>query len=303
VSAEAKFPIQIERRDSNELLKLRPTMHILNQVNFGNCKSTFSERVEEYCKQRSKELCHPCHVVENITAAAMGGSIDKEGHVIYPANYHFVNGTMIVDEFRTNYQEKSEAIGSALALLEQERVSRQMARLPSKAQSSLKSPVRYKVGDGMIQFEGLRSNWIFLTAKHLKMNRSLTMEMLMSRCVPLELNFTYDDLESFDDNPDLLFKPIPTIKVPDLSQPIPNDKYLEIREFVRQGLETRGVPVSYFFRTVNDCVRAYTFTDFTFDEGLFNYIVACKSAFASRMDLAKHEAEMEQLFPGIGDSL
>jgi len=255
VSAEAKDFITVKRKSSEEPLLIRPTLHITQITPFGELKTTTANRIEKHIKEN--RAYHPYYKVSSVTAPAIAGSIDEKFKVIPPVCTNFQNGTVIVDEFKTNSTEKSEAIGAALDVLENEESSRAIARTPKKSLKSLaQAQIQYEVKDGRLHFWGLRCNWIFLTAKHLEMNRSLPMAMLLSRTVPIK--FTPSKLETID-----------------------NPSYLEIRDYVEKHLRENSVPPNYFFRTINDCVRAYVFSSYEHNWELYDYILKNKTMFVS----------------------
>jgi len=297
ISAEAQEFITVKRKSSEELLSIRPTLHVTQITPFGELKTTTAGRIEKYiCEHR---INHPYFKVSSVTSAAIAGSIDEKFRVTPPLSYNFLNGTIIVDEFKTNATEKSDAIGAALDVVESEESSRALARRP-------KTPIKSKAGDkiqveienGRLHFKGLRCNWIFLTAKHLEMNRSLPMAMLLSRTVPIKFDPSWEELKAIDDDPNLLFKPL-NLKLPELKT-IENPLYLEIRDYVEKHFSENSIPKSYFFRTVNDCVRAYVFNNYEHDWNLYNYILNNKTRFVSDIekqgkDLATLEALAESL--------
>jgi len=278
VSAEAKDFITVKRKSSEEPLLIRPTLHITQITPFGELKTTTANRIEKHIKEN--RAYHPYYKVSSVTAPAIAGSIDEKFKVIPPVCTNFQNGTVIVDEFKTNSTEKSEAIGAALDVLENEESSRAIARTPKKSLKSLaQAQIQYEVKDGRLHFWGLRCNWIFLTAKHLEMNRSLPMAMLLSRTVPIKFTPSWDELKAIDDDPDLLFKPL-NLKLPKL-ETIDNPSYLEIRDYVEKHLRENSVPPNYFFRTINDCVRAYVFSSYEHNWELYDYILKNKTMFVS----------------------
>lgn len=295
VSAEAQDFITIKRKSSREPLLIRPTLHITQITPFGELKTTTANRIGKYIQENRAD--HPFYKVSSVTASAIAGSIDEKSKIIPPLSAGFLNGTLIVDEFKTNSNEKSNAIGAALDVLEHEESSRAMARKPKKALvSSPTSQIKYEVKNGRLHFRGLRCNWIFLTAKHLEMNRSLPMAMLLSRTVPIKFTPSWSELKAIDDNPDLLFQSL-NLKLPKL-EIIDNAIYLEIRDYVEKSLRKNKIPPNYFFRTVNDCVRAYVFNGYQHDWDLYNYILTNKTMFVSDyeklgFDLAELEMQSE----------
>lgn len=171
--------------------------------------------------------------------------------------------------------------------------------MPKKPQeSNPNQKIQYEIKNGRLHFWGLRCNWIFLTAKHLEMNRSLPMAMLLSRTVPVKFTPTWDDIKAIDDNPDLLFKPL-DLKLPKL-ETIDNTVYLEIRNYVEKHLRGNSIPPNYFLRTVNDCVRTYVFNRYHHDWILYDYILRNKTMFVSDyekmgIDLAVLEMQSESM--------
>ena len=295
VSAEAQDFIKVKRKDSAELLNIRPTLHVTQITPFGELKTTTALRIGKYISESRKN--HPFFKVSSVTAAAIAGSIDEKFRLTHPLSAKFPNGTLIVDEFKTNATDKSEAIGAALDVIESEESSRALARKPQKPiKNSPDSKIQFEVEDGRLRFWGLRANWIFLTAKHLEMNRSLPMAMLLSRTVPIKFDPSWEELKSIDDNPELLFKSL-NLKLPELKV-IANSEYLGIRNYVEKHLRERNIPRSYFFRTVNDCVRSYVFNNYKHDWNLYEYILSNKTMFVSdiekqNIDLAILEALAE----------
>ena len=297
VSAESQHCIRVKRRDSKELLEIRPTIHIFQITPFGQLKTTLADRIGKYCKSRNN---HPFFQVSSITAAAMAGSIDEKFKVIPPLAAKFPKGTIAVDEFKTNPMEKSDAIGAALDVVESERSSRAMARAPkTPLEGFSKLGIEYEVANGILTFKNLRCNWIFLTAKAMEMNRSLPMAMLLSRCIPILFKPTLDDIEAIDDNPDLNFQPIP-FEAANIEEPIDNASYLEIRHHVRKNLKHEGLPANYYLRTVNDCVRAYVQSGYEHDFNLYDFILRSKAMFVSNYEknggnLAELEMQAESM--------
>ena len=125
VSAEAKDYITAERKSSEELLRIRPTLHVFQISPFGALKTTTADRLRSYCIGSREK--HPFLKVSSATAPSIAGSIDKKFRVIPPLNTDFLNGTVVVDEFKTNPAQKSDAIGAALDVLESEESSRSVA--------------------------------------------------------------------------------------------------------------------------------------------------------------------------------
>jgi hypothetical protein len=198
VSAEAQNKIAIKRKESEELLEIRPTLHVTQITPFGELKTTTASRIAKYIEEKREK--HPFYKVSSVTAPAIAGSIDEKFRVVPPLCAGFLNGTIIVDEFKTNSTEKSEAIGAALDVIENEESSRAMARMPNKEwKSTAGSKIHYEIENGRLHFWNLRSNWIFLTAKHLEMNRSLPMDMLLSRTVPIKFTPSWDELNAIDE--------------------------------------------------------------------------------------------------------
>jgi hypothetical protein len=231
LSAEAQDYITVKRRNSSELLSIRPTLHVTQITPFGELKTTTANRIARRIKEHREN--HPFYKVSSVTAPAIAGSIDEQFRVTPPLCTNFLNGTIVVDEFKTNSTEKSDAIGAALDVIENEESSRATARKPKKSlESPPESKIQYEIKNGRLRFWGLRCNWIFLTAKHLEMNRSLPMAMLLSRTVPIKFNPSWEELKAIDDNPDLLFKPM-NLKLPKL-ETMDNTTYLEIRDFVEK---------------------------------------------------------------------
>lgn len=295
VSAEAQDFITIERKNSSEQLLIRPTLHVTQITPFGELKTTTANRIDKYIKGFRQG--HPFYKVSSVTAPAIAGSIDEQFRVTPPLCTNFLNGTIVVDEFKTNSTEKSDAIGAALDVIENEESSRATARKPKKSlKSSPESKIQYEIKNGRLHFWGLRCNWIFLTAKHLEMNRSLPMAMLLSRTVPIKFSPSWEELKAIDDNPDLLFRPL-SLQLPKL-ETIDNATYIEIRDFVEKHLRANSVPPNYFLRTVNDCVRVYVFNGYTHDWSLYGYILTNKTMFVSDyeklgIDLAELEMQSE----------
>lgn len=285
LSAESKEYITVRRKNSNELLKIRPTIHISQITPFGDLKTTTANRMIDYLTSANPE--HKYYKVSNVTAAAIAGSIDEKGNITYPLNTHFINGTIFIDEFKTGNNEKSDAIGCMLDVLETEESSRATARLPKNPiTENLSKEVECEVAEGRISFKGLRSNWFFFTAKNLKMNREPSMAMLISRTIPIFFNPTYDTLDAIDDNPDLLFKQL-NLKMPKF-EPIDNDVYIELRTYTKTFLTENDIPQSYYFRTVNDLVRCYVMNNYQHDWSLYEYILKGKKMFAlNNTDLLK----------------
>ena len=235
VSAEAEYSIIVKRKSSEEPLEIRPTLHVFQITPFGLTKTTLAQRIAKYCSTLEN---HPYYKVSGVTSAAIAGSVDEKFRVIPPLCTEYYNGTIIVDEFNTSPIERSSAIGAALDVLESEESSRAMARKPTKPLMNLKGKVKYEVANGRIHFWGLRSNWIFLSAKQLQMNRSQPMAMLLSRTVPICFRPSWTQLEAIDDDPSLLFKPL-NLKVPK-QEAIDNSTYVYIRGYVRKYLETEN---------------------------------------------------------------
>jgi hypothetical protein len=287
----------VKRINSQELLSIRPTLHITQITPFGELKTTTANRINRYIKDCRPS--HPFYKVSSVTAPAIAGSIDEKSRVTPPLCTNFLNGTIIVDEFKTNSTEKSDAIGAALDVIENEESSRATARKPKKPLMSLEqSKIQYEIAEGRIHFWGLRCNWIFLTAKHLEMNRSLPMAMLLSRTVPVKFSPSWEELKAIDDDPDLLFRPL-NLKLPKL-ETIDNATYIEVRDFVEKHLRRDCVPPNYFFRTVNDCVRVYVFNGYAHDWNLYEYILVNKTMFVSDyekigIDLAALEMQSESM--------
>ena len=297
VSAEAQNYITVKRKNSSELLEIRPTLHITQITPFGELKTTTANRIDKYIKEN--RVNHPFYKVSSVTAPAIAGSIDEKFRVTPPLCTNFLNGTVIVDEFKTNSTEKSDAIGAALDVIENEESSRATARQPKKPMKSTpETKIQYEIKNGRLHFWGLRCNWIFLTAKHLEMNRSLPMAMLLSRTVPIKFSPSWEQLKAIDDNPNLLFEPL-SLQLPKL-ETIANDSYLQIRDYVEKYLRSNSVPPNYFLRTVNDCVRAYVFNNYQHDWSLYDYILTNKTMFVSDyertgMDLAELEMQSESM--------
>jgi hypothetical protein len=297
VSAEAQDYISVKRKNSAEPLLIRPTLHITQITPFGELKTTTANRIGKYIKD--SRLNHPFYKVSSVTAPAIAGSIDEQFRVTPPLCTNFLNGTVVVDEFKTNSTEKSDAIGAALDVVENEESSRATARKPKKPlMSSPETKIQYEIKNGRLHFWGLRCNWIFLTAKHLEMNRSLPMAMLLSRTVATKFSPSWEELEAIDDDPDLLFNPL-NLQLPKLES-IDNSTYLEIRGHVKKFLRQNSVPQNYFFRTVNDCIRAYVFNCYQHDWSIYDYILANKTMFVSEyekigIDLAELEMQAESM--------
>jgi hypothetical protein len=277
LSTESKENIVVQRKNSEEVLKIRPTIHIAQITPFGDLKTTSANRMMEYLASTKSDP--KCHKVSNATAPAVAGSIDEKGRITYPLNANFKNGTIFIDEFKTGNNEKSDVIGCMLDVLENEECSRVTARLPKKSEKSRAgAEVEYEVAGGRIWFKGLRSNWIFFTAKNLKMNREPSMAMLVSRTIPILFNPTWDELDAIDDNPDLLFKGL-NLRLPKF-ETIDNNTYQEIRRYVRKYLTENLVPQSYYFRTVCDLIRCYVMNGFQHNWDLYQYVLAGKKMFA-----------------------
>lgn len=297
VSAESRHCITVKRRVSEEPLEIRPTIHIFQITPFGQLKTTLADRIGRYCKRREN---HPYFQVSSITAPAMAGSIDERFKVIPPLAAKFPNGTIAVDEFKTNPMEKSDAIGAALDVVESERSSRAMARAPKTPLKGLSEQgIEYEVANGILTFKNLRCNWIFLTAKAMEMNRSLPMAMLLSRCIPVLFRPSLDEIDKIDDNPDLNFEPL-NLKAIDVEEPMDSASYLKIREYVRSNMKLGGLPANYYLRTVNDCVRAYVQSGYEDDFGLYDFILKSKATFVSNYeksggDLAELEMQSESM--------
>lgn len=292
VSAEALQCITIKRKESQELLEIRPTLHVTQITPFGELKTTTANRIEKYCQHRPN---HPFYKVSSVTAPAIAGSIDEKFRLTLPLCAGFLNGSVVVDEFKTNSTEKSDAIGAALDVIENEESSRATARkLKKPLKSHPAEKIQYEIANGRLHFWKLRCNWIFLTAKHLEMNRSLPMAMLLSRTVPIKFSPSWDELKAIDDNPSLLFEPL-NLKLPSL-ETIDNSVYLEIRDYVETKMRKSKIPPNYFFRTVNDCVRAYVFNMYQHDWSLYDYILENKTVFVSDYEkLGYTLAELEML--------
>ncbi|MCJ7633937.1 hypothetical protein MUP77_16320, partial [Candidatus Bathyarchaeota archaeon] len=297
VSAESRHFITVKRRASEEPLEIRSSIHIFQITPFGQLKTTLADRIGRYCKSRGN---HPFFQVSSITAPAMAGSIDEKFRVIPPLAAKFPNGTIAVDEFKTNPMEKSDAIGAALDVVESERSSRAMARVPKTPLKGLSEKgIEYEVANGILTFKNLRCNWIFLTAKAMEMNRSLPMAMLLSRCIPILFKPSLDEIDAIDDNPNLNFEPL-HLKAIDIEEPMDNASYLEIRKYVRSNMSLGGLPSNYYLRTVNDCVRVYVQSGYEHDFNLYDYVLKSKAMFVSTYeknggDLAALEMQSESM--------
>jgi hypothetical protein len=160
-------------------------------------------------------------------------SIDDKGNLIPPASYGFNGGTMFIDEFKSNPNEKSEAIGCMLSILEDGKSSRSMARIP-------KTMMKYndcKVGDGKLMFWNLNASWMLFTAKQLEKSHELSLAMLLSRTVPIDWNPGFDGINELDDNEELLFKDL-KLKLPE-ARVVKNSEYLPLRNYVEKTLEKK----------------------------------------------------------------
>jgi hypothetical protein len=281
ISAEYTEPkILVERGGSVELLEVRPTIHIAQITNFGCLKSTMINRIMKYLS--GSRSSHPCHKVSGATAASIAGSISQEGNVTPPLSCQYKHGTVFIDEFKTQTEDKGGAIGCALDILEDESTSRNMARLPKKKIVTEDC----EVANGRIRFWNLRSNWMFFTAKNLKKSSELSTAMLLSRTVPVCLKVSYDNLDAIDDHPDLLFREL-NLKLPKC-ETIDKSTNKEIRKFVRNHLEPLGVSENYYDRTVNDVLRCYTMNGYSHDWDLYKFVVDCKISYAlSNMEIAE----------------
>lgn len=279
------------------MLSIRPTVHITQITPFGELKTTTANRIAHHIKEHRAD--HPFYKVSSVTAPAIAGSIDEQFRVTPPLCTNFLNGTIVVDEFKTNSTEKSDAIGAALDVIENEESSRATARKPKKPlESPPGSKIQYEIKNGRLHFWGLRCNWIFLTAKHLEMNRSLPMAMLLSRTVPIKFSPSWEEMKAIDDDPSLLFRPL-NLRVPKL-ETIDTSTYFEIRDYIEKNLRKNSVPQNYFFRTVNDCVRAYVFNGYAHDWNLYEYVLMNKTMFVSDyekigIDLAALEMQSESM--------
>jgi hypothetical protein len=305
VSSEVSGNIQVKRKESTEILNIRPTIHIAQVTPFGELKTTTAQRIKAICESRIESTTgnafHPYLKEASVTAPVIAGSITEKGKVIPPLNVKALNGTMVIDEFKTNPNEKSEAIGAALDVLETEESHRGCARVPRKPWLNNSGSVKYEVEDGRLRFEGLRSNWFFLSARYLQHNVALSMRMLLSRTIPVYFRPTHEDLKAIDDNPDLLLRNLKLPKPVLADECIYNATYLKIRDFVDSKFAALKIPDGYYLRTINDCVRAYTFNGGLLDYEMFDFIVRCKADFISDqekagIDVAELEAVKENTF-------
>lgn len=281
ISAEFEEPkILVQRGLSEELLEVRPTLHIAQITNFGCLKSTMINRLSKYLSGSYDS--HPYLKVSGATAASIAGSISQEGNITPPLSYQYKHGTVFIDEFKTQTEDKGGAIGCALDILEDESTSRTMARLPKKKVVT----ENCEVANGRLRFWNLRSNWMFFTAKNLKKSSELSTAMLLSRTVPVSIKVNYDKLDKIDDNPDLLFQGL-NMKCPKC-EIIDTATNKEIRKFVRSHLEPLGVSENYYDRTVNDALRCYTMNGYQHDWDLYKFVVDCKINYAlSNMEIAE----------------
>src|SRR3972149_3492124 len=117
ISAESQDFINVQRKNSEELLKIRPTLHLFQITPFGETKTTLANRIKEYCSQRQN---HPFFKVSGATSAIIAGTIDEKFRVIPPLCTNFIGGTLIVDEFNSSAVDRSNAIGACLDVLESE---------------------------------------------------------------------------------------------------------------------------------------------------------------------------------------
>lgn len=275
VSAETEGMIEIERAHSAELLVIRPTIHITIQMPYGQGKTTLGKRIENFIHD-TRSVKHPCRQLSSATWASIVGSIDESGKVTPPLSYYCKCGTIVIDEFQTAKDQQQSSVEATLTILEDEFTSRQQARLANNKQKFEDASFL----GGKIEFRNLRSNWIFLTARNLQLNRELSMRMLIDRTVPILMSLDRDDLRKMDDEPNLMFEglwyePVSGVK-------IKSADYLKIREFVDTYMDKYEYTGNYF-RAIGDCMRVYAI-EREFDDEMFEFILRNKLRFAQEIE-------------------
>lgn len=298
LSSEVPQYIKVIRKKSDEPLLIRSTLNGTQQTPFGECKTALANRVRNCCKSLGD---HPFHLVPNITASAISGTITEKGDVKPPLCVKYYGGNVFVDEWNPNPLQKDDAIGAALNVIENQETCRDIGRVPKTRISNIGKGegVKYQVDSTTFHFWELKTSWFFMTAKNMHLNRSLKMAMLLSRTVPFIFEPDWDELDAIDDDPNLLFKPL-SMQFPKLEEPIENATYLEIRSYTKEKMKHLNIPKNYYLRTINDLVRCFVFSGFEHDYKLYDYILENKANFVSEYetlggDLGTLEMETETL--------
>jgi hypothetical protein len=272
-SSEVKT-IDVYRKNGEVIPHFRPTIHQFLICVSGLKKSSLMTAILDAFQ--SKE--HPTLYVTSPSPSGIMGTIEKDLKDIVPP-LAYMYRTLLIDEFNVDPITRSELISAFLPILENEISSRKLGiKTLKKLESQLQDREDMMVRNGVLQFSNLRCNHIFATMKNIRKNRSDFYNALLSRTIPILMDWTRQDLITLDDNPDLHFHKIDLSFEKNLT--VEYLDYVRIRDFVASFTSLHK---SCFLRTINDCVRCFAILG-KHDLDLYDYIIRSRMLFAFSED-------------------
>jgi hypothetical protein len=254
------------QRKNKETFQIKPTIHIVLSQPYGTFKTTLYSILSGSYGYKE----HPFVYVSKVTAAGIQGSIDqKSREVVCPLPYEAKHGTLFIDEFNPKPEEARDVTNAFLEFLEYETVNKRIGYKVKK--DTVDEARQFSVQGGFLKYWGLRENVIIATMRNIRKSHETFYRAFLSRCVPIVVQWKIKDMKAIDDDPSKLFKRICFDVKP--KRFVPFEDYKQIRDFVDKY--EGYLKVGDYFRTVNDCVRAFAVIG-RHDFDLYEYICLCR---------------------------
>lgn len=253
-------------QDDGSTRMFRSTLHQFIVGPSGQFKTTILMTLKKAYETPEHRVLY----VDDITPSAIkGGLDDKTRRPLPPLAYLCKGGSLLLDECNLNPVTQEQIIQAMLPILENEISSRKIGFKPKEEIESADVTVK----QGLLEFRNLKCNHILATMKNLRKNRKEFMDALVSRTVPIYLNWTRKDMEILIRNPSLLFHKIDFHPEPRVI--IDNKTYWALFGIAEKYDE---LPDKFVPRTTEDLLRVYAVTK-TLDLDLFDYIIQGRMRF------------------------
>lgn len=220
---------------------MRGQIHLILQSPPGSAKSTILKEIAKSFKAR---------IITHLTEASLVGTIDSTKHVIPGCAWDMRNGLLILDEF--NVDGDGSATPSLLPLLEDQAFEKRIARY-AKTTNKTDGDMTFSAGNGFLRIR-TRFACIIGTMKNMKMNREVTTEALVSRCIYIPYRLSQPQLESIADGERLM-----KFETCAFSKPFDAKIGLNDYKFILETIKNYPSPEEkmQYLRTVGDLSRAF----------------------------------------------
>ena len=240
-------------------MKLRPFIHVLIWGDIGIGKSSILYNIGEIIGKTP---------IRSLTPASILGAADKNsGIATSPIIWDCRNSVVLIDEYHLDKFDRRgrDTLNDFLSVLENPKYTKKVGYRCNEINEE-DGDLYLKIKDNTIS---CRSRFVMIMNTMMNMidkEKMKELEALMSRCITVYLNFSFEELDQFSDG-----KPFYTykeIKIKKEIVKINKKKYAQIKQFIKEKRPRKN----RYLRLIGDLCRIYAVLG-KIDKEIFDLII------------------------------